>query len=229
MKLVINLWTWLWCTGDRERAVIDATDKLQMSMRVTAKSRYNAAGRLQSQSRFSFVTTTILSLGLIFIPLMQNAGVTLAFASSVLNMIQIFLAVSVLVYSVIIATARFDVRAEKLTECGDRLKELIRAIDRDRCVGSTFPATLLTEYQKRYSDVVGDCENHTRSDYHLATLEMRRDYFLTGLPRFITWLRARLSDSVSYSLPSLMLCFELAFITDMIGVSHFFAPFLSAR
>ncbi|MCI4411931.1 MAG: hypothetical protein JHC38_09710 [Thiotrichales bacterium] len=57
-----------------------------------------------------FFTTTVLSLGLIFIPLIQTAGVELAFGASFLNMMQIFLAVAILVYSVVIGTARYDVR-----------------------------------------------------------------------------------------------------------------------
>jgi ABC-type multidrug transport system permease subunit len=92
-----------------------------MSMRVTAKCRYNAAVRLQWQGKFAFFTTTVLSLGLIFIPLIQTAGVELAFGASFLNMMQIFLAVAILVYSVVIRTARYDVREETLTECGDKL------------------------------------------------------------------------------------------------------------
>jgi hypothetical protein len=99
IQLIDTLWRWFWCTGAREREVKDAADKLQMSMRVTAKSRYNAAVRLQRQGKFSFFTTVIFSLGLILIPLLQNAGVPLALKPTVLNMMQVFLAVAVLVYS----------------------------------------------------------------------------------------------------------------------------------
>ena len=42
----------------------------------------------------------------------------------------IFLAVSVLVYSVVIGTAKYEVRAEGLTQCGDKLKELNRELNR---------------------------------------------------------------------------------------------------
>lgn len=117
---------WLFCLGERERPVKDAAEKLQMSMRTTAKCRYNASVRLQHQGKFAFFTTTVLSLGLVFIPLMQNAGVPLAFESNVLNMMQIFLGVSVLVYSVVIGTARYEIRSTQLNECGDKIKELIR-------------------------------------------------------------------------------------------------------
>ena len=135
MEVMKTIWIWLFSLCERERQVKDAAEKLQMSMRVTAKCRYNAAARLQLQGKFAFFTTTALSLGLIFVPLLQTSGVKLAFQTNVLSMMQIFLAVSVLVYSVVIGTARYEVRAETLTECGDKLKELIRAIERHSSVG----------------------------------------------------------------------------------------------
>jgi hypothetical protein len=133
MRETLNkLWRWVLCLNERERTVKDTAEKLQMSMRTTAKCRYNAAVRLQHQSKYAFFTTTFLSLGLVFIPLIQNAGVSLAFKPNVLNMMQIFLGVAVLVYSVVIGTARYEIRSTQLTECGDKLKELIRELDKER-------------------------------------------------------------------------------------------------
>ena len=175
---------WLVAGGQQERDIKDAADKLQMSMRTTAKCRYNASVRLQHQGKFSCFTTTVLSLGLVFIPLMQNAGVPLAFKANVLNMMQIFLGVAVLVYSVVIGTARYDMRAEQLTECGDKLKELIRSLDKEREAGKGLAsADRLADFQRHYSDIATDVENHERNDYRFASLEMVNDYFITGLPR----------------------------------------------
>jgi len=77
-----------------------------------SKCRYVASSRLKNKGMFAFATTTALSLGLIFIPLMQNAGLELSLPDQVLNMIQIFLAVSVLVYSTINSQAGYQVGAE---------------------------------------------------------------------------------------------------------------------
>lgn len=210
---------WVFCSGERERTPADTSDKLQTSMRVTAKSRYNAAVRLQRQARFAFFTTTLLSLGLIFIPLLQNAGVCLSVKVGVLNMMQIFLAVAVLVYSVVIGTARYDVRAEKLTECGDKLKSLIRDIEKDRSNSAANSNAALSSYQTRYSDIVADSENHERSDYYLATLEMRSDYFLTGIPRLHSFASAHLMRLFPYLVPLVMIAFEIIFIADMLGAT----------
>lgn len=218
---------WFFSYRETDRPKKTPTEKLQMSMRVTAKCRYNAATRLQRQGKFDFFTTTLLSLGLIFIPLMQNSGVKLAFEANVLNMMQIFLAVAVLVYSVVIGTARYEVRAEKLTECGDKLKELIRSIDREKGDEPALPQERVESYQGRYSDIVTDSENHNRSDYRLAVHEMVNDYFLTGLPKLWNWLMAYCSRGVSYIIPVMMISFEVLFIGDMVGASEVLVPYLN--
>lgn len=225
-----KLLAWLIAGGERERPVKDAAEKLQMSMRTTAKCRYNASGRLQHQGKFSFFTTTVLSLGLVFIPLIQNAGVPLAFKPNVLNMMQIFLGVAVLVYSVVIGTARYDMRAEQLTECGDKLKELIRALDKEREVGSgSVTPEKLAEFQKHYSDIVTDVENHGRNDYRFARLEMVNDYFVTGLPRLKLYCEAQIVRAFGYVLPVLLMLMEVIFITDMMGGTEFLTPYLNGK
>ncbi len=222
--------TWLLSSGKRERAVIDASDKLQMSMRTTAKCRYNAAVRLQHHGRFSFFTTTVLSLGLVFIPLMQNAGVPLAFKPNVLNMMQIFLGVAVLVYSVVIGTARYDMRSSQLTECGDKLKELIRALEKEReAGGGNVSPAILAEFQKHYSDIVTDVENHERNEYRFAALEMVNDYFLSGLPRLKIYVEAQFVRAFGFLLPVLLVIMEVIFITDMMGATEILTPYLNGN
>lgn len=222
LEYIKNCFIWLLSKHDQERDITDSADKLQMSMRVTAKCRYNAATRLKKQQKFSFFTTTYLSLGLIFIPLMENSGLTLDLTTGVLNMMQTFLAVSVLVYSVIIGTSRYDYRAEQLTECGDKLKEIIRSIDKKREVKKTncevFNECELSDLQKRYSDIVTQTENHERSDYKLAMLEMHRDYFISGLPRFINYASANISNLLPYMIPLFMIFSETVFIVRMFRV-----------
>lgn len=220
--------TWLLSKGPRERSVTDATDKLQMSMRTTAKCRYNASVRLHHKNKFAFFTTIALSLGLVFIPLMQTAGIPLAFKATVLNGMQIFLAVAVLVYSIVISTARYDLRAAQLTECGDKLKELIREIDREReAGGGTVSPDRLATFQKTYSDVVTDVENHERNDYRFASLEMVNDYFLTGLPRFKVWCEAQLVRLTDFVIPTGLMVLEAMLILDMMGATNLLTPYLN--
>ncbi|WP_118861636.1 SLATT domain-containing protein [Haemophilus haemolyticus] len=216
-------WHWLSSRGEIDRPKKDAKEKFQMSIRVTAKCRFNAAERLKRQSKFAFFTTTILSLGLIFIPLMQNSGIQLAFPPNVLNMISTFLAVAVLVYSVVIGTARYEARADKLTQCGDNLKDLNRELDNQ----SKSASVDIQELEKKYSHLISDTENHTKTDYLAATLEMRRDYAITGFPRLYKRLLIIVVELFSYIIPLSMLALEIVFILDMLGISHILAKYFS--
>lgn len=222
LKVIKNFWNWFCSRGEIERPKKTAKEKFQMSIRVTAKCRFNAAERLKRQSRFAFFTTTILSLGLIFIPLMQNADIKLAFPANVLNMMSIFLAVAVLVYSVVIGTARFEARADKLTQCGDNLKELSRELD------SLLEKNLedISEFEKKYSHLISDTENHTRADYLAATLEMKRDYAITGFSRLYKRTLIILIEIFSYIIPLAMLVLEIVFISDMLGISQVLTKYL---
>ena len=224
-----KLFVWMFSLGPQEKVILDNTEKFLASMRVTAKCRYNASVRLLRQSKFSFLTTTVLSLGLIFIPLMQNSDVPLAFKGSVLNMVQIFLAVSILVYSVIIATAKYDLRAEKLNECGDELKDLIRSLKKDVHLNTTLNDGELSAYQKRYHDITTDTENHGRSDFNLASLEMKDDYFISGFPRLWLYFSSYIGILSAFAVPILMIGFEIIFITDMLGATTVFVEYLNGE
>ncbi len=211
-----------------EKELVSSVDKFLFSMRVTVNCRYNASVRLQKQGRFSFVTIIILSLGLVFIPLIQNAGIKLSFHSNVINMIQIFIAVAVLVYSIAISTARYDLRAETLRECGDKLKELSRELSKEQqFVEITKDA--LTIYQKRYTDITTDTENHEVIDYEQATLTMYRDFKITGLAKIFLYTKLKLINLFSNTIPILLILFEIIFITDMLGITEILTSYLQVK
>ncbi|WP_284085196.1 SLATT domain-containing protein [Acinetobacter haemolyticus] len=148
-------------------------NKVVASMKTTAISRYHASTRLAWQSRIAFLTTTFLSLGLIFILLMQLANVKLNLNENVLSAVQIFMAVAVLVYSVIIGTAKYETRCENLNDCGDKIKALIRELRREAENGKDVDKAVLEDIQQRYADIVSDVENHERCDYALTILRYR--------------------------------------------------------
>lgn len=218
---------WLFSLNPLEKTVADPSEKLLNSMRVTARCRFNASVRLQRQSNFSFFTTTILSLGLILIPLVQNSDISLAVTPKALNMLQIFLAVAVLVYSVINSTARYEVRSQALNECGDKIKELIRNLRTDIKQSLASDSTIaLNRYHEQYNLISTDSENHSRVDFALASLEMKEDYCITGIPRIYHRLRAVLIYGIPYIVPCTLIAFEAIFILDMLGITEILTPYL---
>lgn len=218
--------SWLFSIGPRERKPSDPADKLLLSMRTTAKCRYNAAERLRGQGRFSFFTTTTLSLGLVFVPLVQNARVPLAFTEDVLNALQIFLGVSVMVYSIVIGTSKHDLRYTKLTTCGDKIKELIRDLEKERD-SHQIEKQELSRFQEKYAKVVSESENHERNDYRIATLEMPNDYFITGLPRILRQTIAIGVTLYGHLVPIILISMEIILISDMLKLSSIIEPFLN--
>ncbi|MCW0404460.1 hypothetical protein NB689_000274 [Xanthomonas sacchari] len=218
-----SAWKWFFSLYPRDHILTSEEEKFLLSMKATCKTRYNASIRLKYLGKFTFLTTTLLSLGLIFIPLLQNSGVSLALSSGVINSMQLFLAVAVLVYSVIHGTARHDLRSEQFNECGDKLKELIREFGREREQnGGKLNDDRLTYFQQRYSDITTDVENHTRGDYRLVTLDMKRYYRISGIVRLLEWLKARGEQTVPYVFPLALLGAELLFITEIVGVTDIF-------
>ncbi|MGL5079132.1 MAG: SLATT domain-containing protein [Waterburya sp.] len=200
--------------------------KLIASMKTTAVNRYNASNRLIWQSKVTFSVSTLFSLGLIFVPLMQLAKAPLAMNGDVLSAIQIFLAVAILVYSIITGTARFEIRSEQLNDCGDKIKSLIREL-RIAPENEEKEASLLRDFQKQYEKIIADVENHDRSDY-LLTIVRSPDLFILSFPgRVFWWLKYCCSSLVSY-LPALALVvIEILLITDMFGITKIFSPYLN--
>lgn len=190
--------------------------KLLISMRVTSNCRYRAAIRLRMSSQASFIATTVLSLGLILIPLFQNAGIKLSFPASVINSMQLFLAVSVLVYSVTMSKAGYEIRAEKLNACGDDLKILARRLDKDMVDDEKVD---LKPYHKRYAHVVASSENHEDIDYLISRLDMVRDYPMPGYRRFLLRCKSYCQLYFMYVVPFFMIAAELMFFTDMVGIT----------
>ncbi|HBI1360913.1 TPA: hypothetical protein JI413_RS14230, partial [Acinetobacter baumannii] len=65
------------------------------TMTITADARFEASKRLVLINSTCFLTTTIASLGLILIPLLDLAGINKIFSNITLGIVQIFLAVCV--------------------------------------------------------------------------------------------------------------------------------------
>lgn len=203
-------------------------ERVVASMKTTAVSRYHASTRLAWQSKIAFLTTTILSLGLIFIPLMQLAQVPLHLNGNVLSAVQIFMAVAILVYSVIIGTAKYETRCENLNDCGDKIKDLIRELRREMDSDKNVKKEKLEDIQKRYAFIVADVENHQRCDYSLTILRNRDLYEIS----ILCWIKYKFLYyfiiSLNYIPTVLLLTIEFLIISDMFGITTVFS-FLSNK
>lgn len=159
------------CASDGNHAeYIELANDLLRTMRITTNARFEASKRLRLINTLSFLTTTLASLGLILIPLLDIAEINHFFSNITLTVFQIFLAVCVLVYSTAIATANYQVRSKEYLECGDKIKSIVNdfkvhLID----ARSNNKAPDLKKYMDAYKDALVGTENHEDVDYSKAS------------------------------------------------------------
>lgn len=212
---------WIFSTYPEEYYLDDINDKFLRSLRVTARCRFNAAKRLQLQSRFAFFTTSIFSLGLILIPLLQIAEISQNFSPKVLGSMQIFLAVAVLVYSTTISTSKLESRILMLYNCANQIKVLIRNIEEDI---KESKLKSLSDYKSKYANILDKVENHEDSDFSESQLEMPKDYKFTGIKWIFKKIQLDFWKFYPLFVPFLLLSFEVVFIFDMVGATEILTP-----
>jgi hypothetical protein len=220
---------WFFSLDTREDHPTDPAEVLYRSAHITAKCRYNASIRLKRIGSFSFITATALSLGLILIPMLQLAGIKLAYPSRALNSLQVFIAVAVLIYSVINGTAHYATRSQSLNEVGDRIKELSRKLRTDSSVAKANGKRLdLQPLNQRYTRISTASENHSRSDYGRAMLQAFDLYHITGLPRLWLHIKVALGHVVAYAIPATLILCEIVIVLDIMGVTKVLTSILSS-
>ena len=222
-ECIKNKWKWFWSLEpiDKEGDCEDPVKRFLTSAKVTSVCRFNAALRISRISKISFLTTTLFSLGLILIPLLQMILKEEVFSNITLSVVQIFLAVSVLVYSTIIGTAKYDVRAKELDRCGIDIKSIIRDVRAER----ESKGFELKIFSNKYDEVIKNCENHNRSDYKRAQLYLVEYFNITGIKKAWYILGIYTVELIPYIAPLILVLLEITFLLDMIGITSIFTIF----
>jgi hypothetical protein len=215
---------WLFSLAEDKSLPTDQVEVLQRQCHITAKCRYNASIRLKRLGQGTFLTTVLLSLGLILVPMLQLAKLRMPYPEPVLNSLQIFLAVAVLVYSIISATASYGTRARILNDCADRIKLLGSELRNARKDGQVD----LAHFSERYHSITRDSEMHTRADYALAKLQAIDQFNITGLHRLWSRLVVLVAEGMPYLPSAALLAIEWVIVTDILGISAIWTPFMRA-
>ena len=157
-----------------------------------SRLRYNAADRLKRHQQFSQWITTLLSVILIIVPLLQALKVKTNVSDQFLNAIQVFLAVLILAYSLLLGIENYSSRSEKMHTCGLELSSLAREIypyleiENEALLGillyrlSRKPrrtendSFLYKRFSEKYQSILEKYENHSQIDNNLYDLEIRR-------------------------------------------------------
>lgn len=218
----VALYMWFFSLADDKSLPTDQVEVLQRQCHITAKCRYNASIRLKRLGQGTFLTTVVLSLGLILVPMLQLAKLRVAYPQPVLNSLQIFLAVAVLVYSIISATASYGTRARVLNDCADRIKLLGAELRTARKEGQVDS----THFSERYHNITRDSEMHTRADYALAKLQATDQFNISGLKRLWSRLVVLVAEALPYMPSVALLSIEAVLVTDILGITAIWTPLM---
>ena len=208
------------CYPEEKALDKDSLENFIMSLKVTSVCKFNASLRISLINKSAFITTTIFSLGLILIPLLQMIVKKQVFNNITYGVVQIFLAVSVLVYSTIIGTAKYDLRAAELDRCGVDIKNLIRNIRANKEHDIN-----MEEYTDKYHDIIKNCENHTRSDFKKAKLQLTEYFRITGIKKILFWIEIVGRELIPYIAPLILILLEVLFILDLLSITNVFEVF----
>lgn len=209
---------------------IKLLEKLLKTMEITTDARFKAGDRLKRLHKLSFITTTIISLGLILIPLLNSAGHNIVFSDSTLNSFQIFLAVCVLVFSVATSTAKYELRSKEFFDCADQIKSVCQDLKLAMIEGAEN--VKLDDFEKKYREILNGTESHENIDY-LEAYKKRKikesenhngniNFNIRIFFNFDALSERAISILLMYLAPLFLWISELIFITDMIGVTEIF-------
>ncbi len=145
-------------------------EELKRRVELTSRARYHAARRLNAHGIFSQWTLAFLAIGQIVISLIPSLGIKTNFTSEYINFMNVFFAVLVLAYSLLLGMGNHVARSIKLHLCGLELGKLARELHLLCCSQATNNNVYL-EKNSAYYSILEKCENHTRADYLVARLE----------------------------------------------------------
>lgn len=172
---------------------VESFKELQRRVEITSRARYHAARRLNAHGIFSQWTLALLAIGQIVITLIQNLGIKINFDLNYLNFMNLFFAVLVLAYSLLLGMGNHVARSIKMHLCGLELGKLARELHFISTANSGNEKKYIEKADSYYS-ILEKCENHTRADYLVAISEQykyfkepNKNNFFIFKERFCIW------------------------------------------
>ena len=165
----------------------------------TSKTRFHASRRLRLHAMCSTYTIVTISLGLILIALMQAYKLGNNIESDLVGLIQVFSAVAVLVYSLLIDKNDYSNLSEKMYSCASKLAQLKQKVYpnlTDEIHDNQKYAEFLSEFHSVLQLYETHSNNDFRGDYFQAKLEMPENYNIKGLD----WWLLKVNIIFSYML-----------------------------
>ena len=157
--------------------------KLYGRVSKTAASRFNASRRLRIHNAASLWTISLFSLGLILVSLLQALALPLPYSDKLVNLIQVFLSITILVISVILTMNNYGIRAERFHACGLEMSEIALKLERVEREDGTIED--YNAFADEYSEILRRYDNHEQIDFMFMKLQKPQHY---SEPRWFSFL-----------------------------------------
>jgi hypothetical protein len=198
--------------------VEESFKNLYKKMDATSKTRFYASGRLKLHARLSTYTVVFISLALIFISLLQAYSLGVNINSKYTSLVQVFAAIAVLVYSLLIDKNEYAALSEKMYSCASKLGELKQRMHPYKTI-SDPSEDRYNDFQKEYWQILELYETHSSNDFSAdnlrARLDMPEHYEIKGWnkieTKFIIY-RMHLLNFISYPLAIIPLLWSIKWL-----------------
>lgn len=183
----------------------DRASELAQKIWVTKGARFNAYRRLNGKHYSSLTATALMSVYVVFlqlVPALLPAN-TIHRDPGTLTLLTAFLAIAILVLSLLEHGRSYQLRAERLHQCGQELNELYDDFENKRQASATVSPSLLDEISNSYHRILKSVpENHDPIDNDMFRAQHSDDFN-------VGWFRA-LGIRVRYilnihALPSILI------------------------
>jgi len=135
----------------------------------TARSKYRASERLEQHHRFAQGTIALLCCLMIFIPLAQVMEVSTGYSTQAMNLAAVFIAVIVLIYSLLLSQEKYTLRSEAMNKDGMELGKLARKLE--GLVDRNVPEEEYHSLVNKYYHILEQGEGHKTIDYMFIRLD----------------------------------------------------------
>lgn len=148
--------------------------KLYGRVSKTAASRFNASRRLRIHNAASLWTISLFSLGLILVSLLQALSLPMPYPDKIVNLVQVFLSITILVISVILTMNNYGIRAERFHACGLEMNEIALRLERVEREDGTIED--YNAFADEYGEILRRYDNHEQIDFMFMKLQKPQHY-----------------------------------------------------
>jgi hypothetical protein len=160
------------------KPVENVFDELYRRVYITARSSFFAARRLEIHYKWSQWTIALASIALLYIPLVQTFDLELTVNPKTLNVLEVSFAVIVLVFSLLIGTENYLLKADRMQRRGLELASIYYALEPYR--KKEEDNKLYENFCANYDKVLEKYDNHLPIDFLEFTLSKKNDYYEGG-------------------------------------------------